>query len=262
MTPNSVWKRINKVALDLIVNLLSPLLSYDYHPPSLTKADGVVLDKAGKPSYDSPSSFRVIVLLQPFSKILQRMMNGRLSCVACVTGLLNPHQCASLAGLSVADACNTLPHEIRTLLKDKRKVFSLFLDIKGGFDKVNPSALCVMLSAKGVSPYLVSRTGSFLTRRSCRLLFQGSPKVFAPMSVGTPQGSPVSRFLFVIYVSRLHMEIPYGLTLSFVGDFALTVLSSSHLRNVQLLLRHYAILKAKGSHLGVGFSVPRTELIH
>jgi len=103
MTPNSVWKRINKAVPDLIINLLSPLVSHGFHPPSLKKADGIVLDKPGKPSYDSPSSLRVIVLLQTFSKIPKRIMNSRLSCVACVVGLLNSHQCGSLAGLSLAD---------------------------------------------------------------------------------------------------------------------------------------------------------------
>ena len=136
--PNSVWKRINKVAPSLILNLLSPLVSYGFHPPSRKEADGIVLDKPGKPSYDSPASFRIIVLLRTFSKILERIMNNRLSCVARVTGLINPHQCGSLAGLSVADACTTFSHEIRTLQMDKRKVCTLFLDIKGGFDNVNP----------------------------------------------------------------------------------------------------------------------------
>jgi len=151
-------------------------------------------------------------------------MIRRLSCVARVTVLLNQHQCGFLGGLSVADTCNTLTHEIRTLQMDKRKVSTLFLDIKGGFDNVNPPTLYGMLSAKGVNPYLVS-SRSFLTGRSCRPLFQGSPKVFAPVSVGTPQGSPVSPLLFVIYVSHLNRHIPYGLTLSDVDDFTLTALS-------------------------------------
>jgi len=38
----------------------------------------------------------------------------------------------------------------------QRKVSTLFLDIKGGFDNVNTSSLCGMLKAKGVNPYLVS----------------------------------------------------------------------------------------------------------
>jgi len=98
--------------------------------------------------------------------------------------------------------------------------------------------------------------------QSCRLLIQGSPKVFAPVSVGTPQCSPVSPLLFVLYVSRLHREIPYGLTLSDVDDFALTATSAAYPHNVQLLQGQYAILTAKGSRLGVSFSIPKTERIN
>ena len=225
-------------------------------------ADGIVLDKPGKPSYNSPSSFRAIVLLQTFSKILERIMNSRLSCVAPVARLLNPHQCGSLARLSASDATTTLTHEIRTLQMAGREVSILFLDIKRGFDNVNWATRCNMLKAKGVNPYLVSWSRSFLTGRSCWLLYQGSPKIFAPVSVGSLPGSPVSPRLFAIYVSRLHCEIPQGLTLSYVDDFGLTASSMPYRRNLQLLQRHYAVLKARGARLGVSFSIPKTEPIH
>jgi len=262
MIPNSVWKRINKMAPNMLLRLLAPLVSHGFHTPSLKKAQGIVLDKPGKPSYDSPYSFRVIILLKTFLKIHERIMNSCLSCVARVVGLLNLHQCGSRAGLSVSDTCNTLTHEIRTLQMDKRKVSTLFLDLKGHFNNVNPSSLCGMLSARGVNPDLVAWTRFFLMGRSCRLLYQGSPKACRPVSVGTPQGSPVSPLLFVIYVAGLHKEIPLGLTLSYVDDFALTFSSESFRCNMQLLQKHYAILKAKGSRLGVGFSIPKTELIY
>ena len=191
-------------------------------------------------------------------------MNSRLSCVARATGLLNPHQCRSLAGLSATEAVTTLTHEVRTLQMAWRKASTLFpsLDIKGGFDNVNPSTLCGILRAKGVNPYLVSWTKSFLSGRFCRLLYQGSPTVFAPVSMGTTQGSPVSPLLFVIYVSCLHCDITRGLTLSYIDDFGLTVASSSYRRNVQILQKQYARLESRGARLGVGFSVPKTELIH
>ena len=54
------------MAPHIILELLAPLMAYGSHPLTLKRADGIVLDKPGKPSYDSPSSFRVIVLLQTF----------------------------------------------------------------------------------------------------------------------------------------------------------------------------------------------------
>jgi len=262
MTPNSVWKRVYQVAPHLRQDLLAPLVAHGFHPPAVKMADSIVLNKPGKPSYDSPSSFRVIVLLQTFSKILERIMNSRLPCVARIAGLRDPHQCGSLAGLSTSDPATRPTHKVRTLQMARRKVSTLFLDIKGGFDNVNSSTLCSMLRAKAVNPYLFFWTRSFLTGRTCRLRYQGSPTVFAPVAVGTPQGSPVSPLLFVIYVSRLHCEIPQGLTLSYVDDFGLRVSSTSYRRNIQYLQRRYAVLKARGARLGVGFSIPKTELIH
>jgi len=184
ITPNSVWKRIHRVAPHLIHDLLTPLVAHGLHPPTLKMADSIVLDKPGKPSYDSPSSFHVIILLQTFSKILERIMNSRLSCVARLAGLLNPHQWGSLAGLSASDTTTTLTHEIRTLQMAGNKV------------------------------------------------------------------------------SRLHCEIPHGLTLSYVDHVGLKVSLTSYRHNIQSLQRHYAILKAMGARLGVSFSIPKTVLIH
>jgi len=253
MTPNSVWKCINTVSPNIILNLLSPLPAHGFDPPSLKRAKGIVLDKSGKPSYDTPSSFCVIALLQIFSKILHRFMNAPLGCVARITGLLNPYQCGSVAGMSVADTCNTLPCQRRTLQMDKTKVCTLFLDIKVGVDNFSPSSVCGMLSPKGVHPYLVSWARLFLTGASCCLLFQASPKVFFPVLVGTPQGSPVSPLVCGIYFSRLHRVMPYGITLSYVDDFTLTALSPCYHRNLQILQGQYDILKPIAS-VGEGVS--------
>jgi len=60
---------------------------------------------------------------------------------------------------------------------DKRKVSTICLEIKGGFDYVNPSSLWGILSAKGINLYIVSWTRSFLTGRSSSLLFpKASPQ--------------------------------------------------------------------------------------
>ena len=88
--PYSVWKslQVHRIAPDILISLLGPLLLFGHHPASMKMANGVVLDKAGKPSPHSPSSFRIIVLLQTVSKILEWIVASRLSAIARYIGLL------------------------------------------------------------------------------------------------------------------------------------------------------------------------------
>lgn len=132
----------------ILLELLSPLMTFGYHPPCPKHANGVVLDKPGKPSYDTPASLYLIVLLKTISKILERVITVRLSAMARKAGLLHPDQCGSLPRLRTSDACATLIHEIRTLHCPRWAVSTLCLDIKTGFDNVNALKVRALLLAK------------------------------------------------------------------------------------------------------------------
>ena len=260
--PYSVWKRVNTTNPNLLLDLLLPLVAFGHHSATLKHANGVVLDKPGKPSYDTPASFPIIVLLKTISKILTRILTVRLTSLARQAGLLHLNQCGSLPGLSISDAVATLTHEVRTLQRPLLKVSTLFLDIKAGFDNVNASKLRALLLSKNIPSYMVDWVSSFLTGRRCTLVFQGAPGISAPVSVGTPQGSPLSPLLFLIYVAPLHFRIPMGIMVSYVDDFSLTVASPSHRSNIRRLQGLFLNISRKASALEVSFSVPKTELIH
>ena len=222
----------------------------------------MVLDKPRKPSYESPSSFKIIVLIRTVSQILERIIPSHLFLAARSKGLLYPNQCGSLPGLSTYDPCLTLFNNVKTLQRPRLKVSSLFWDIKAGFDNVDNSTLARILREGGISSYLVSWVSSFLGERSCTLVFQGSPGTRAPVKVGAPQGSPISPLLFLLCVAPLHFRIPRGLVISYVDDFALTVASLSYRGNIRRLQELFEKLEAKARHLGVSFSMAKTELIH
>ena len=106
--PYSVWKSLHRVAPGILTSLLGPLLLFGHHPSSMKMANEVVLDKPGKPSYNSPSSFRITVLLQTISKILERIMASCLSAIARYVGLVHRNQCGSLPSLASFDTCTAL----------------------------------------------------------------------------------------------------------------------------------------------------------
>ena len=253
---------MNALNPDLLLDLLAPLVAFRYHPTALKHTNGVVLNKPGKPSYDTPASFRIIVLLKTVPKILERILTVRLTSLARQAGLLHPNQCCSLPGLSTSDAVATLTQEVKTLQRTLLKVFNLFLDIKAGFANVNATKLRALLLSKNMPSYMVDWVSSFLTGRKCTLVFQGAPNISAWVSVGTSQGSPLSPLLFLIYVAPLHFRISTGIMVSYVDDFSLTVASPSHRSNIRRLQGLLLNISRKASELDVSFSVPKTELIH
>jgi len=129
-------------------------------------------------------------------------------------------------------------------------------------DNVNASTLRAALLAKHTTSYLVDWVSSFLSERSCTLVFQGSSNLPPPVSVGTPHGSPISPLLFLLYVAPFHLAIPKGIMLSYVDDFSITVASMSYWDNLHRLQRTYTEISDRGRSRGVSFSVPITELIH
>jgi len=202
--------------------------------------------------------------LQIIFKILERVIASRLSLVARTLKLANHNQCGSLPALSSFDAALSLVDTVRTLHRPRLKVSSLFLDIKSGFENVDATFLCSFLKKVGVSHYMVTWIASFLSPRTCCLLFQGSPKTFSPVQLGTPQGFPISLLLFVTYVASLHIDLPSGLSLSYVNDFALSAASTSYTSrtNVGTLQRAFGRIKARAWAREFGSSFPKSELIH
>jgi len=75
--PYGVWKGIYGINQDIIPELVNDMLEWGFHPPILKMSTGVILSKPNKQDYNDCARFRVIALMQTFSKIAERVVNMR-----------------------------------------------------------------------------------------------------------------------------------------------------------------------------------------
>jgi len=73
--PYGVRKGIHTVNHHVIPKLINHLLSWSIHLPLLKDTLGIILPKRAKGDYDVFASYRVIALMQTFSKIPESIIN-------------------------------------------------------------------------------------------------------------------------------------------------------------------------------------------
>jgi len=106
--PYGVSKGIMLVNQKIIPALINDMLVWGIHPPMLKESIGVILPKPNKNDYTDCSSFRVIALMQTFSKIAERVVNNRLMKIVYESGLYCINQTGSLPHRSTVDAAISL----------------------------------------------------------------------------------------------------------------------------------------------------------
>ena len=242
------------------------LFEKGYHPISWRSSIGIILPKNGDRDTSDPRSYRVIALLNSLGKVLEKIYATRLSYLANTTELLHSSQLGGRKQRSTIDAAMLLVQYIEEQ-RLSRKVPSntitstIFLDIKGGFDHVAKEKLIGVLERLRLPKTLISWVSSFLTNRSTQLAFSGQiQQQPRDLLIGTPQGSPISPILFLIYIREILADKAFQI--SYIDDFSLSVSSTSAKKNCKALEKIVARLIKSAEEQGVSFNPKKTELIH
>jgi hypothetical protein len=231
---NRCLKNHTKLLLHHLTNLFNLTVEMGYIPNGWKKANIILLLKPKKDK-KHPASYRPISLLSCMGKLLEKIIKQRLSAEIERRNILPQHQAGFRAKKSTIYNIVRLERHAREQLKQDRQSAVILFDIKAAFDSVWHDGLIYKLNNLRLPQYLIRYVIAFLSKRTASVELENTLSYPFQLKSGTPQGSPLSPLLYIIYTADSMNGIPdhteHGL---FADDTALWTSSN---RTSQLNVR-------------------------
>ena len=112
-----LWRHLKSIMNDSdcitnVIKIANTYINLGYWPNHFKISSMVIIPKPNKPSYDSPKSFKLIVLLNTLGKLIEKVIGERLQFHMVNNNFIHPSQLGGLKFKSTIDAEVTLTHII------------------------------------------------------------------------------------------------------------------------------------------------------
>lgn len=132
------------------------------------------------------------------------------------------------------DLVASFVHEAEKALAKGHKVSMVTIDVQGAFDALLKRRLLERMRKQGWTLKVLQLVDSFLSERHVRVRLEAVTTGFRRSRCGTPQGSPLSPVLYMLYLAEL-LKQDEDLRFGYADDICLYRASRSFERNTQLL---------------------------
>ena len=212
--PDNIHNRCLKNSSELLVQHLTKLfnliLKQGYIPTKWKMANIILLLKPKKDK-QHPSSYRPISLLICLGKLLEKIIKQRLMLELERRNILPQHQAGFRPGKSTIYNIVRLERYAQSQLRRPRRrqhSAAILFDIKAAFDSVWHDGLIYKLNDFRLPPYIINYLISFLHNRTAAIEIENILSRPFNLKSGTPQGSPLSPILYIIYTADSMNGIP------------------------------------------------------
>lgn len=208
------------------------------HYPAQWKEGNVICIKKPYKRPDNPDSYRPITLLSTIGKALDRLLTNRLTLISEEQNILPPFQHGFRRLHNTCTPALNLHNEIVKSYNNHQATHAVFLDVQRAFDSLWHAGLLLKLSKLNIPLHFLKLISSFLSNRNLQVIYKDAKSTpFTPLA-GTPQGSPLSPLLYIIFCSDIPTPPP-GITLQQFADDTVIWTRFSKNSNLPKQLKQY-----------------------
>ena len=223
--------------MDSCKHIITPIFAHiinlcvrdGYFPSELKTGCITPIFKDG--SKEKVNNYRPVCSLNPFSKIIERIVYDRMIEFIDKFNIFSITQTGFRKGMSTETALLDYVNKINTGLENKQYTISILLDLSKAFDLMDHSILRIKLEHYGFRGNILDFLMSFLTDRKYFVSINGKKSNQETVRIGVPQGSTLGPLLFLIYVNDMANSSNILDFLQFADD-STTTHSGVNLRNV------------------------------
>ncbi len=197
-------------------------------PQQLKIARVVPIYKAG--DRFPKNNYRPISILPTFSKIMEKIVAGRLTTFFNDNNLLSQWQFGFRARHSTIHPMVHLLNHVTDAFNNKQSSIAIFCDLRKAFDTCDHNILLDKLAKYGVLGSELQWFKSYLSNRKQFVTINNHKSNLLEVMLGVPQGSFLGPLLFIIYINDLP-NIKLFLSLLFADDTIL-LLSDSNIHSL------------------------------
>src|SRR5438045_2848325 len=178
-----------------------------------------------------------------------------------MNGILSSQHGGALPKRSAMDLVASFTHDVEAAMAQGQEVTMITMDVQGAFDALLARRLLARMTNQGWPLPLLKLVRSFLTKRRVRVRLKKSTTPYYNVKCGTPQGSPLSPILYMLYLAKLLAQDP-SLCFGYTDDLCLYRTSKNLDRNVELLACDVQPIMAWGADNKIAFAPEKLEMIH
>ena len=245
-----------------LLKLYNKIFLNDSFPMSWKKSILIPIPKEGKDG-KYPRNYRPISLTCCLCKLLERVVNGRLSWFLEKTNSITSSQSGFRRYRSSTDHLVQLETAARKAIATKKHMLVIFFDLQKAYDTAWRFNIIRNLHNYGLRGHLLHLIDNFLKNRTFAVRIQNKHSTEKELKDGIPQGSVLSCTLFLVAINEIDKDLPPTIRGGlYVDDFAAWCCGSrlhSLGRQLQLAVKK---LEKWSKHTGFTFSMDKTEIMH